>query len=93
MMIVMSRTVVSKKGQVVIPKYARDKLNLSPGTVLKVEVEKGRVILEPFKELPAKAFVRAGKKITEPILHEAKATSDKTQRLLKELGIDCCESL
>lgn len=79
----MSRTLVSKKGQVVIPKDARDKLNLTPGTVLRVEVERGRVILEPFKELPEKAFVRAGQKVTEPILQEAKATSDKTQRLLK----------
>ena len=84
----MSKTVVSKKGQVVIPKDARDKLNLAPGTILEVKVEKGRVILEPFKALPEKAFFRAGKKITEPILQEAKATSDKTQRLLKELGID-----
>lgn len=84
----MSRTVVSKKGQVVIPKHARDKLNLKPGTVLKVELEKSRVILEPFKDLPDEAFVRAGKEITEPILQEAKATSDKTKRLLKELGID-----
>lgn len=88
----MSRTLVSKKGQVVIPKDARDKLNLTPGTVLRVEVERGRVILEPFKELPEKAFVRAGQKVTEPILQEAKATSDKTQRLLKELGIECHKS-
>ena len=89
----MARTLVSKKGQVVIPKDAMDRLNLSPGTVLRVEIDKGRVILEPFKELPEKAFVRAGPKVTEPILQEAKDTSDKTQRLLKELGINCRKSL
>ena len=88
----MSKTVVSKKGQVVIPKDARDKLNLTPGTVLEVQVEKGRVIFEPFKELPKQAFVQAGENVTEPILQEAKATSDKTQRLLKELGIRCQKS-
>ena len=88
----MSKTVVSKKGQVVIPKDARDKLNLTPGTILEVQIEKGRVIFEPFKELPKKAFIRAGKNVTNPILQEAKATSDKTQRLLKELGIDCLKS-
>lgn len=87
------KTVVSKKGQVVIPKDTRDMLNLSPGTVLRVEVEKGRVLLEPTRELPERAFVRAGQKVTEPILHEAKATSDKTQKLLKELGINCHKSL
>ena len=42
----MSKTVVSKKGQVVIPKQARDKLGLTPGTVLKVQVEGKRIILE-----------------------------------------------
>ncbi len=86
----MLRTVVSKKGQVVIPKAARDKLNLTSGTILEVQIDKGRVILEPSKELPGKVFVRAGKKVTEPILKEAKATSDKTQKLLKELGIETC---
>jgi AbrB family looped-hinge helix DNA binding protein len=85
----MSKTVVSKKGQVVIPKSARDKLNLTPGTILEVQVEKGRVIFKPFKELPKQAFIQAGKKVTEPILQEAKTTSDKSQRLLKELGIGC----
>jgi AbrB family looped-hinge helix DNA binding protein len=88
----MSKTVVSKKGQVVIPKSARDKLNLTPGTVLEVQVEKGRVIFEPFKDLPKRAFVHAGKRVTEPILREAKATSDRSQRLLKELGVECQQS-
>ena len=88
----MTKTTLSKKGQVVIPKNAREELNLSPGTVLRVEVENGRVILEPYKELPEKIFVQAGKEVTEPILQEAKATSDKTQTLLKELGINCRKS-
>ncbi|MEM2168158.1 MAG: AbrB/MazE/SpoVT family DNA-binding domain-containing protein [Candidatus Nezhaarchaeales archaeon] len=83
----MSKTIVSKKGQVVIPKQARDKLGLTPGTVLKIQVEGKRIILEPLQELPKEAFIRAGPKITEPLLHEAKRTSDKTQRLLKDLGV------
>jgi AbrB family looped-hinge helix DNA binding protein len=81
------KTVVSKKGQVVIPKEARDKLSLTPGTVLKIQVEGKRVILELFQELPKEAFVRAGSKMTEPLLREAKAASDKTQRLLRDLGV------
>jgi len=88
----MSKTVVSKKGQVVIPKDAREKLDLTPGTVLRVQVEDRKVILEPIKELHEKVFVHAGPNITEPILREAKTTSDKTQRLLTELGIDCLKS-
>jgi len=83
----MSKTMVSKKGQVVIPKYARDKLSLVPGTVLRVQVEGKRVILEPLQEPPKEAFVSAGSKVTEPLLHEAKRTSDKTKRLLRDLGV------
>lgn len=83
----MSKTMVSKKGQVVIPKDARDKLSLVPGTVLRVQVEGKRVILEPLQEPPREAFVLAGSKVTEPLLHEAKRTSDKAKRLLRDLGV------
>jgi len=80
-------TRLSEKGQVVIPKDARDKLGLVSGTVLRVEVEGKRVILEPVHEPPTGAFVHAGAKITEPLLQEAKTTSDKAQRLLRDLGV------
>jgi AbrB family looped-hinge helix DNA binding protein len=83
----MSKTVVSKKGQVVIPKQARDILSLVPGTVLRVQVEGKRVILEPLQEPPKEAFVSAGSKVTEPLLREAKRTSDKTKKLLRDLGV------
>lgn len=83
----MSKTIVSKKGQIVIPKQERDKLSLVPGTVLRVQVEGKKVILEPLQEPPQEAFIQAGSKITEPLLHEAKKTSDKTQRLLRDLGV------
>ncbi len=49
----MLKTVVSSKGQAIIPKQVRDKLGLTPGTVLKVMVEGKRVILEPIREPPA----------------------------------------
>ena len=83
----MSKTVVSGKGQVVIPKDAREKLNLTPGTILRVQVEEKRVILEPLQEPPREVFVQAGPGITEPILREAKITSDKARRLLRDLGV------
>ena len=81
------KTIVSKKGQVVIPKEAREKLSLTTGTVLRVQVEGKRVILEPLQEPPKEAFIQAGPDITEPILQEAKTTSDKAQRLLWDLGV------
>ena len=83
----MLKTRVSKKGQVVIPKQARDKLSLTPGMVLRVQVEGKRVILEPLQEPPKEVFIEAGSKITEHLLREAKITSDKAQRLLRDLGV------
>ena len=88
----MSKTLVSKKGQVVIPKDVRERLNLTPGTVLEVQVEDRKVVLEPVKKLNEEIFVHAGQHVTEPIVREAKATSDKTRKLLNELGIDCLKS-
>jgi AbrB family looped-hinge helix DNA binding protein len=83
----MSKTLVSKKGQVVVPKQVRDKLHLTPGTVLRVQIDGKRVVLEPLQEPPEEAFIQAGPKVTDPILREAKTTSDKAQRLLKDLGV------
>ena len=87
-MVSILKTVISKKGQVVIPKKIREMLGLSPGTVLRVEVEGKRVILEPLREPPKEIFIKAGSKITEPILHEVKAGSDKARRLLMDLGVE-----
>jgi len=86
-MMKMLKTIVSRKGQIVIPKQARDKLSLTTGTVLSVQIEGKRVILEPLQEPPKEAFIRAGSGITEPIIHEAKTSSDKTQKLLRDLGV------
>jgi len=81
------RTVVSSKGQVVVPKPVRDALGLVPGTVLKVRVEGKKVILEPVEEPPEDVFVEAGPAVTEEVLREAKALSDKARRLLEDLGV------
>ena len=81
------KTVVSSKGQVIIPKRVREALGLTPGTVLRVRVEGRRVILEPITEPPKEVFVRAGPEVTDQILREAKASSDKVRELLKALGV------
>ncbi len=83
----MSKTVVSKKGQVVIPKPIRDRLGLTPGTVLRVRIEGKKVILEPLERPPKEVFVEAGPKVTKGILIEAKVLSDKARRLLRDLGV------
>ncbi len=81
------RTVISTKGQVVIPKEVREKLGLVPGTVLRVRVDGKRVILEPVEEPPEDVFIEAGPRIVEEVLKEAKSLSDKAARLLEDLGV------
>jgi AbrB family looped-hinge helix DNA binding protein len=43
-------TTLSTKGQLVLPKEIRERLGLSPGDRLKVELSCGRVVLEPVRE-------------------------------------------
>lgn len=81
------KTVVSSKGQVVIPKEVRERLGLLPGTRLRVRVEGKRIVLEPLEEPPEEIFVEAGPRVDEEALREAKALSDKAARLLEDLGV------
>ena len=77
------KTVVSSKGQVVIPKQIREKLGLVPGTVLRVWIEGKNIVLEPIREPPKQIFVKAGPKVTERILKEAKNSRIKHGNFLK----------
>lgn len=47
-------SIVSEKGQITIPKSVRDRLGLNPGTVLRVEAVKGRLVAR--KEMATDAF-------------------------------------
>ncbi len=85
------KTVVSSKGQVVIPKPIRDMLGLTPGTVLRVWVEGKKIILEPVSEVPKEIFVKADSRLVEKILSEAKSLSDKARKLLEDLGVERIE--
>lgn len=79
---------LSSKGQVVIPKEIREKLGLKKGDVLSVRLEEDRIILEPISPPPPHIFIEAGEEIIEKLLKEAKSTSDKAERLLRDLGIE-----
>ncbi|MEW6772356.1 MAG: AbrB/MazE/SpoVT family DNA-binding domain-containing protein, partial [Bacillota bacterium] len=55
----MNTTVVSSRGQVVIPVEARKKLNIKEGDILSVQVEEGgRIVMKPArKKKPKKGIV------------------------------------
>jgi len=79
---------VSKKGQIVIPKEIREKLGIKEGSNLKIRLEGKSIILEPFSDPPKEIFIKAGDSITEPIIREAKESSDKSKKLLEALDIE-----
>ena len=86
-MVNIMRVKVSSKGQIVIPKEIREKLGIAKGSILNVKLEGKKIILETIQDPPKEIFVLAGSKLTEKILKEAKTTSDKSQELLKALGV------
>lgn len=45
-------TKVSSKGQIVIPKHLREKLNIKPGTFLNIRLDKEDIVLTPMKRTP-----------------------------------------
>ena len=47
----MYQTLMSKKGQVVVPKVIRDALNIEASDKLYVTVEQGKIVMEPVTRL------------------------------------------
>ena len=46
-------TTISQKGQIVVPKEIRDKLNLKPSDILKVSIKNNVIIAEPVSSTQA----------------------------------------
>jgi len=62
---------LSKKGQVVIPKEIRDKLNIKPGDAVIFRVEGDRVIIETIKG-KLKDILKSGKPIEKAVEFQRK---------------------
>jgi antitoxin PrlF len=68
----MVATKISSKGQVVVPKEVRARLNIRPGTFFHVTVEKNNIVLTPMKKRPIdRLYGRfAGEKILDELERE-----------------------
>jgi AbrB family looped-hinge helix DNA binding protein len=81
---------LSSKGQIVLPKDAREKLRLKRGDKLKVEIDERTksIIMHPSVSPPEEVFVRAGTKLTRSVLNEADEIDErKIKKLLNAIGI------
>jgi len=81
---------LSSKGQVVLPKRAREKLGLKKGDKLKVEVDEKTksIIMQPSVGPPSKVFVHAGTRLTSSLLKEADQIDEKKiKKLLSAIGV------
>jgi len=83
----MTKTKVSSRGQVVIPKEIRERLGLKPGTILNVSIEGKRIILEPALE-PPEIFVELGEKSGEILRELRRESEERIKRLLRDLGVE-----
>ena len=64
---------LAERGQIVIPKKARDKLGLSPGTKMEVKVERGQLILRKIITLDLSKWVglvKTEKHTTDEVMEE-----------------------
>lgn len=61
----MSKTTLSTKGQLVIPKQIREALHLQPGDTVELTLEPGRLILQRDEPKGAKLIVKNGRKVLQ----------------------------
>ena len=64
---------ISSKGQIVIPRTVREKLDLRQGDQLSIGVADGKIILEPLERHPLlvlQGALKEGNSLTEALLDE-----------------------
>jgi len=81
-------TTLSSKGQVVLPKGARRKLGLQPGTKFNCRVREGEIVLTPESRPPARAKVGRHPVTGLPVFVAAKGTPPLTSERVRELLTD-----
>ncbi len=82
----MQESIVSVRGQTVIPKEIRDELGIEPGTKLRWRVRNGTLVVVPASHNPVRALIGVlkGKGSTEDLLRERREERDEEERRIEE---------
>lgn len=81
-------TTLSSKGQIVLPKDARRRLGLLPGTKFACRVRDGEIVLVPETRSAAKIKVGRNALTGLPVLTPSKGTPPLTSERVRELLAD-----
>jgi AbrB family looped-hinge helix DNA binding protein len=84
----MARTILSSKGQVVLPRLVRSKLHLAPGTKFHCSIQGDSVVLTPEQPLRGASEhvidARTGLRVTKRSTHAESVTTDMVKALLED---------
>lgn len=81
----MSTTVLSSKGQLVIPKELREALHLRSGDQLTVTKEGTRLVLEPLRSVSAKLVRKKGRTVLVAPDNAPEMTVEAIKQILNDL--------
>jgi AbrB family looped-hinge helix DNA binding protein len=82
------RTKVSSKGQVVIPRAVRDKLELRPGDPLETRVEGGSIVLTPTRKRDRRARILRDPVTGLPVLSSGRNAPRLTSKQVAQILAD-----
>lgn len=77
---------ISKKGQLLIPKYYRDKSGIKPGSKVALTAESHRLIVSVLPEDPVEAacgFLKSGPSLTTALRKERQAENAKEKKKVR----------
>lgn len=83
----MTETKVSSRGQIVIPKRVRDRLNLKSGSKLEVKAEDKKIILKPVPKKELEMFSASEEKVERVLEESKKLEKERERKLLEAIGV------
>ncbi len=77
---------ISRKGQLLIPKYYRDRSGIKPGSKVALTAEPHRLIVSVLPEDPVEAacgFLKGGRSLTAALRKERQAENEKEKKKVR----------